>query len=88
MLKAKADIKELRAQELDGRLVSIDDVSHALSSMTITIRNRLLAMPPRAAALLAGQQDPDVSEAQPEALVHEALTELSEGQIEVVGARS
>jgi hypothetical protein len=31
------------------------------------------------------RQDPDVTQSQLEALVHEALTELSEGEIEVVG---
>jgi hypothetical protein len=61
LLKAKADIEDLKAQELDGRLISINDVSHAVSSMTITIRNRLLAIPSRAAALLAGENDPVVT---------------------------
>jgi phage terminase Nu1 subunit (DNA packaging protein) len=88
LLKAKADIEELKAQELDGRLVSVDAVAETLSSITTTIRNRLLAIPSRAATLVVGEDDPDVIQAQLEALVHEALTELSEGEIEVVGSGS
>ena len=88
LLKAKADIEELKAQELDGRLVSVDAVAETLSSITTTIRNRLLAVPSRAATLVVGEDDPDVIQSQLEALVHEALTELSEGDIEVVGSGS
>ena len=87
-LKAKAAIDELKVQGLDNHLVSVDAVAETLSSIRIPIRNRLLAIPSRAATLLVGEDDPDVIQAQLEALVHEALTELSEGEIEAVGTRS
>ena len=75
-------------QGLDNHLVSVDAIAEALSSFKTTIRNRLLAIPSRAATLLVGEDDPDVIQAQLEALVHEALAELSEGEIEAEGTRS
>jgi hypothetical protein len=45
LLKAKADIEELKVQELDSRLVSVDAMAKALSSLATTIRTRLLAIP-------------------------------------------
>ena len=74
----------LKAKELDGQLINVNDVAEAWSAVTVTMRNRLLAIPARAAPLLVGKNASEVVQEQLEALIHEALTELSSTRVEGV----
>lgn len=88
LLKAKADIEELKAKELGSQLINVNDVAEAWSAVTVTMRNRLLAIPARAAPLLVGENALEVIQGRLEALIHEALTELSSTRVEGVDAPS
>ena len=80
--KAKADMAELNFKQAEGQLIEIDKLADQLDEITQTIRARLLNIPAKAATLLVGEDDPDIVFEQVEGLIHEALTELADGDID------
>lgn len=77
LLKARADIAEMEAERLSGELVSANAVEKAWTDIVARFRVRILAIPPKAAPLVLGEQSTDAIHATIESLVHEALAELA-----------
>ena len=77
-LAAEAQLAELELARQQGLVVAIEDVGVELERCYSAVRSRLMAMPPKLAPLLC-PDDPATAQTMIEAVVIEALTELSEG---------
>src|SRR5262249_1335311 len=73
---ARATIAELEAGRLSGALLPGDEVQRAWVDAILYCRQRLLAIPTRAAPLVAVETGIDACSAVIESFVHEALAEL------------
>lgn len=78
LAKAQADRQELALARERGELVPVELVGEAVGSDYTRVRARLLAMPTKAAALLAPETDTAICQSILDDLVREALSELSD----------
>lgn len=83
LLKARADIAEMEAERLAGDLAPADDVERAWAAAVGRFRQRSLAIPPKAAPLVAVETEPEACHAIIETFIHEALAELAATDIEI-----
>ena len=82
LLKAKADLLETKVKRLRGELVDAEEVKQAWGATCTTVRSCLLAMPQRAAPRVVGETDISLIRQALEDLVHDALSELNDIQVE------
>jgi phage terminase Nu1 subunit (DNA packaging protein) len=75
--KAKADLADIEARHAAGKYLPIELVSSTWLDGVIRVRQRLLAIPQRAAPELATETSPAVCSKILEMLIHEALNELT-----------
>jgi hypothetical protein len=83
LLGARADIAEYEAKRLAGFLVPADEVEKVWVEAVSRFRRRMLAIPTKAAPLLAVESEPDACQAIVEAAIHEALAELAATDVSV-----
>jgi phage terminase Nu1 subunit (DNA packaging protein) len=77
-LKAGAELKELEVQLRRGEIVRVDDVRQMLSEMILMTKARLLAIPPRLAVEVLGEESRVMVQAKIEKSIKEALTQLAD----------
>jgi hypothetical protein len=77
-LAAEAQLAELDLARQQGQVVAIEDVGVELERCYSAVRSRLMAIPPKLAPLLC-PDDPATAQSMIEAVVIEALAELSNG---------
>ena len=82
LMKARADIAEMEAERLTGNLVDVASVEHAWTAAGTRFRQKMLAIPHKAAPVLAAEEDIDMCCAMLEEHVHDALRELSNLNVE------
>jgi hypothetical protein len=75
--EADARIARLKAAELEGQLVRIDQVRSELASRLAPVREGLLQIPARIASTLAAQSDPGRIQTLLEAEIHQVLAPLA-----------
>jgi phage terminase Nu1 subunit (DNA packaging protein) len=85
LIKARADIAEMEAQRLAEDLVSVGDVERATADMVARFRARSLAIPSKAAPMVAMEETTEACHEIIETFVHEALAELSVTAVESRG---
>lgn len=73
---ADARIAEMKAAELEGSLVRVDQVRAELASRLAPVREGLLQLPARLASQLAAQSDPARIQTLLEAEIHQVLAPL------------
>lgn len=73
---ADARIAEMKAAELEGALVRVDQVRAELASKLAPVREGLLQLPARIASQLAAQSDPGRIQTMLEAEIHQVLAPL------------
>lgn len=77
LTKARADLAEVEARQAVGELVPVQHVSDVWCDIVANFRARALAVAHKAAPLVSMEKDIDSCHATIEALIHEALAELS-----------
>ena len=77
LLRADADLREIELARERSQLVAIADVETAMTDLVITTRARLMALAPRLAPELVGQESRVMIHAKIEAAVKEALSYLA-----------
>lgn len=82
LLKAKADIAEMQAKETAGVLVRTEQVEQVWTEAVSRFRQRVLAVPSKAAPLTAVEVETEACHEIIETYLHEALAELSAGQVD------
>jgi phage terminase Nu1 subunit (DNA packaging protein) len=85
ILRAKAEMAEREAKEKSGKLVDVEQMILVVTSIVMRMRTRLLAIPVKAAPLVAVEAEIEPCRAIIETLVHEALAELSSTDPRLVG---
>lgn len=86
LTKAQADEKELQVDQLRGDLIPSDQVIDMLETVIANARAKLLTLPIKLAqAALAATELKEI-EREAEALIYEALAELSNGNSQDTGA--
>jgi hypothetical protein len=75
--EADARIAQLKAAELEGQLVRVDQVRAQLASQLAPVREGLLQLPARLASMLAAQTDAGRVQTMLEAEIHQVLAPLS-----------
>ena len=83
---AQADMQEMKNQEARGQLLPRDEVTAAVHAAFGIVRARMLALPTRAAPLVAGKRMLPEIKALLTELVREALQELSETEVVAIAA--
>lgn len=81
LLKARADLAEMEAAQLASQLVRTEVAEAAWAEVVSRIRQRLLAVAPKAAPVAAVETDPAVCYEIIESFIHEALAELAATEI-------
>lgn len=76
--KAKRETAEIELEQMKGNLLYASDVEKAMSTMILTCRSRLLAMPSKCATQVIGQKSLTVIVDIIKKEIHEALEELKE----------
>lgn len=84
LLKARADLAEMEAGKLAGELLPADQVADAWAAVAARFRQRVLAIPPKAAPLVAVQGDTETCRKLIGTLIHEALEEIATAPVIVV----
>jgi phage terminase Nu1 subunit (DNA packaging protein) len=74
-----ADLAEMEAAEKRGDLIPAADVQREWTDVLARIRGKLLSLPTKLAARTASPDRLTAVEAEARRIVHEALTEMSEG---------
>jgi phage terminase Nu1 subunit (DNA packaging protein) len=77
LLRADADLREIELARERSQLISIADVEAAMTDLVITTRARLMALAPRLAPELVGQESRVMIHAKIESAVKEALSYLA-----------
>ena len=77
LLKARADIAEMKAERLDAEHVPVGEVEKAWTEVLVRYGQRTMEIAPRAAPLLVGETSIIDCRRIIEELVHEALAELA-----------
>ena len=73
---------ELRLQEREGVLIPADRVEETWLRLVHTFRSRMLVLPSKVAPLVAAEFDAAKISGMIESLIHEALAELAESDVE------
>lgn len=81
LMAAKADLAEIDAHERRGEVVEVAHVTEVWCDIVANFRARTLAIPHKAAPLVAVEEDTDACHGVIEGLVHEALEELSNVEV-------
>jgi hypothetical protein len=76
--EADARIAQMKAAELEGSLVRIDQVRAQLASQLAPVREKLLQLPARLASVLAAQTDAGRIQTVLEAEIHQVLAPLGQ----------
>jgi hypothetical protein len=77
-LKAGAELKEMEVSFRRGEVVRVDDVRAMLAEMILMTKARLLAIPPRLAVEVMGEESRVMVQAKIEKAVKDALTQLAD----------
>lgn len=77
LLKARADIAEMEAERLAGDLVPVDQVEKSWVEITSRVRQRMLAVAPKAAPIAAVETSAEACHEVIETFIHEGLAELA-----------
>lgn len=77
LLKARADIAEMEAERLAGDLVPVEQVEKAWVEITSRVRQRMLAVAPKAAPIAAVETTAEACHEVIETFIHEGLAELA-----------
>ena len=86
LIKARADLAEMEADRVKGETVDVEAVTQAWVDATSRFRAKMLALPHKAAPLVAVEDDADACHHLIEAQVHEALEELAGAEVDVAEA--
>ena len=78
LLSIEAELKSIELAEKRGELVSIDRVTKDLEKIVVEVRTRILALAPRIAAAVIGENDLAVSQVKIDRLLKAALMALSQ----------
>ena len=78
LVKLQADKAEMEVKEMTGELVSADDVLEQWRTVVSAVKSRMLSIPSKAAPLCASEDSPAGIIEILEAMVREALEELSD----------
>jgi phage terminase Nu1 subunit (DNA packaging protein) len=76
LLSAEADLKEIQLAKERGQLVTIVDVEKEMSELVLTTKARVLAVPPRVAPELVGENSRVMIQARIEKSLKDALLQL------------
>jgi hypothetical protein len=82
LLRAKADLRELKLATERGQLVAIQDIEASVTDLVLTTKARIMAIPPRMAAELVGETSPVMIHAKLEKACKEALSYLARSHSE------
>ena len=77
LLRADADLKELRLAHERSQLISLADYEHALADLFVTTKTRIMAIPPQLACELVGETSRVMIQAKLEKACKEALAYLA-----------
>jgi phage terminase Nu1 subunit (DNA packaging protein) len=77
LTKAQADMAEMEAEEMSGDLVRRSEVVQEWQNILMDMKSKLMAMPSKAATLVADEENPAVCQQILDKMVREALQELS-----------
>jgi phage terminase Nu1 subunit (DNA packaging protein) len=80
-VKIEADILGIQKAQIEGRMIPSEKVEAAWVSLVSAFRARMLAIPSRCAPIIAGLGSYVEVENTLTDVIHEALTELSNGQL-------
>lgn len=78
LTKAQADMAEMEAEEMAGTLVRRDEVVQEWQGILMDMKSKLMALPSKAATLVADEENPALCQEILDRMVREALQELSE----------
>lgn len=82
LVKAQADKAEMEAEQLKGRLLDAEIVEREWGKVLTNLRQALLSIPSKIAQSVSSASDAVEAEEIIRAQIHEALNELSAGQIQ------
>jgi hypothetical protein len=82
-VNAEAEIAELELKRIHGQLVNAEDVVTAWQDVLSGVKARLLAIPTKAAPVIAAENNAGTCQRVIEDLIHEALEELSRYEPEI-----
>jgi phage terminase Nu1 subunit (DNA packaging protein) len=77
LLRADADLREIELAEKRGQLVAIHDVEMEMTNLVLTTKARIMAIPPRLAPELVGENSRVMIQAKIEKACKEALASLA-----------
>ena len=77
--KAIARLKNLEADEKEGKLVNVEQVKQAWDNHNANCKAKLLSIPAKLALELSGIEEPEVIQNRLTEVIDEALMELAEG---------
>jgi phage terminase Nu1 subunit (DNA packaging protein) len=77
LLRADADLREMELAKERGLVVSIDDVEQEMTDLILTTKARIMAVAPRLAADLVGEDSRLIVHGKIEKALKEALLQLS-----------
>jgi phage terminase Nu1 subunit (DNA packaging protein) len=87
LMRADAELKEIEVARERRQLVLVEDVEHEMTKLVLDTKARILAIAPRVAAELVGQQDSRVMiQAKVEKALKDALLLLAKYEPESVAA--
>lgn len=76
-MRIDADLRDIELAKQRGQIVSIADVEREMSDMALTVKARIMAVPPRVAPDLLGETSRVMVQAKLEKALKEALRELA-----------
>jgi len=77
LLRAEAELKEMELAQKRGQLVAIADVEAEYTSLVLSIKARIMAIPPRLAPEIVGEDSRVMAQAKIEKYCKEALAQLA-----------
>lgn len=81
LTRARADIEGMEAEKLRGELIPAEDVAKTWGDMVGLMRNKILAIPARAAQRVRNAKNNSDAQSILKTLIHEALRELKETEV-------
>jgi hypothetical protein len=82
LMKARADIAQFEAQRLAEELAPVDEVERAWADLVASFRARCLAVPTKAAPMVAVEETTEACHEIIETFIHEALAEIAATKVE------
>ena len=82
LLKAQTRLEEQKADKAEGKLIDVDVATAVAVNIIMVSRSRLLAIPSKVAAQVAKLKTPKEVKQSLDKEIHQALTDLSEGEIQ------